>query len=418
MRPPIVVILVFTCLLQGLAFCADPRELNAQGVKACESGDYATGIKLLVEALKLAPNDRTIARNLSGACRTLGADQFNRNEAENAAATLKQGLAYLPRDPSLRKDLVSVLVGRAAGLLNNKDYARAQLAADEALGLDGENAFAHCLAGDIAYALQDLPSARTHWQAALKSDPGRKDIADRMKQAAKEQTAERNFSKMEAYHFDIRFDYQALGGGMYDIRKFLIEAYEKVGQDFGIFPEYPIVVILYKENDFRMVNDVPEYAAGLYDGKIRVPLNFARYPLATIKGVLFHEYSHAVVHEAAGPSCPIWLNEGIAMREMNGPLPVNTDALRKALTRGALLSLDRISDPRGAWRDPESVRLAYAQSWIMTEYLFSRWSNSQIKDLLLRIKQGGFFAPLLQEYMNRTPAQFEAEWKSYARGRL
>jgi hypothetical protein len=106
------------------------------------------------------------------------------------------------------------------------------------------------------------------------------------------------------------------------------------------------------------------------------------------------------------------------MREMNDQLPVNADPLRRALSQGTVLSLDRISDPRGAWRDPDKIGLAYSQAWIMTEYLFSRWSNSQIKDLLESIKRGDEFAKFLQERFNRTPAQFEDEWKSYARGRL
>jgi tetratricopeptide (TPR) repeat protein len=411
------VTLIFTCLLYGSSFCADKSELNTQGVKACEKGDFAAAVDIFIDALKLAPSEQTIAKNLSGACRSLAAEQYNHGDAPKAAATLKQGLSYLPRDPLLRTDLIVVLINQGSALLGSKSYARAQECASEALELDEGNAVAQRLAGDIAYALQDLSSARTHWQAALKADPGDTNVANRLKQLGKEQNAERNFSKMEAYHFDIRFDYQALGSGMYDIRQFLIDAYEKVGQDFDIFPQYPIVVILSKENEFRMVNNVPEYVAGLYDGKIRVPINFKRYPLPTIKGVLSHEYTHAVIFEVAGSSCPIWLNEGLAMREMDGQLPVSAEPLRRSLNSGAVLSLDQLTDSR-TWRDPQKVWLAYAQAWIMTEYLFSRWSNSQIKDLLGRIKQGGSFVPLLREYMNRTPAQFEEEWKAYARGKL
>jgi tetratricopeptide (TPR) repeat protein len=410
--------LFFAVLIILPSFSADKTELNAQGVKACERGEYKEGVGLFIDALKLAPNDQTIAKNLAGACRTLAARRNNHGDMENAIAALRQGLAYLPREASLRKDLVVVLVNQGAAFLNNKDYARAQQAASEALQLDNENPLVNSLAGDIAYARQDLAAARGYWQAALNADPANENIAHRMKQLQKEQNAERTFSKMEAYHFDIRFDYQTLAGGVCDIRKFLMEAYEKVGQDFELFPEYPIVVILYKENEFRMVNNVPEYVAGLYDGKIRVPVNYTRYPLATLKGILFHEYTHAVIHDLAGPGCPVWLNEGIAMREMNDQLPVASEALRRAMKQGTLLSLDQLGDPGGAWRDPNRVPLAYAQSWIMADYLFSRWSNRQIKNVLLRIKQGSAFSAVLQEYMNRTPAQFDEEWKAFARGKV
>ena len=130
-------------------------------------------------------------------------------------------------------------------------------------------------------------------------------------------------------HLDIRFDYQALGNGIYNIRDFLMEAYEKIGQQFGRYPTYPITVILYREHEFRMVNNVPEFVAGIYDGKIRIPVNFSRYPLSTLKGILFHEYTHALIHDLAGASCPIWLNEGIAMKMMHSQLPVASAPARQ-----------------------------------------------------------------------------------------
>ena len=204
------------------SFPADKAEINAQGVKAAEQGDYRAAVGFFIDALKLSPNDQTIARNLANACRTLASEYYNHGDMNNAVATLKQGLSYLPREPLIRKNLVAMLINQAAAFLSSKNYAPAKQAVSEALELDEENPMANCLAGDIAYALQDLASARDRWQWALKAAPTNKDIANRLNRLGKEQNAERNFSKMEAYHFDIRFDYQALGSGAYDIRKFLI----------------------------------------------------------------------------------------------------------------------------------------------------------------------------------------------------
>ena len=166
------------------------------------------------------------------------------------------------------------------------------------------------------------------------------------------------------------------------------------------------------------MNNVPGWVAGLYDGKIRIPVNFSRIPLATLKGIIFHEYTHALIYDLCGAACPIWLNEGIAMREMNAPHLVMTKVLRRALSSGATLPFDRLNDIKGVWRNASIAPLAYAQSWSMVEYLFNRWSNSRVKKMLLRFKQGASFATILRKEMNRTPAQFEEEWKNYARERL
>lgn len=177
-------------------------------------------------------------------------------------------------------------------------------------------------------------------------------------------------------------------------------------------------VILSGESDFRMVNNVPDFVAGLYDGKIRVPVNYSRFPLPALKGIIFHEYTHALVYDLAGSQCPIWLNEGIAMREMDAPGLAATDILRRTLSTGSTLTLDQMSDRTGTWCNPARINLAYAQAWIMAEYLFSRWSCSHVKRMLLRFKEGTSFAAILRDDMNRTPDQFEKEWQRFALERL
>jgi hypothetical protein len=191
-----------------------------------------------------------------------------------------------------------------------------------------------------------------------------------------------------------------------------------VGQDFNRFPQYPIVVILSSEKDFRMVNNVPDFVAGLYDGEIRVPVNFAKVPLSTFKAIIFHEYTHALIYDIAGQACPIWLNEGIAMRQMRSTDLVATDLLRKALISGNVIPMEKLNDRSGIWNNPEYVNLTYAQSWIMAEYLLSRWNYKQMIEILLRLRSGDSFETIIQKDMNRTMLQFAVEWKTFGLARI
>jgi hypothetical protein len=313
---------------------------------------------------------------------------------------------------------VFAYVNFGAAALHVKNIPNAQQAASEALMLDPQNTSVYCLAGDVAYEKHDLNAAEEYWKQAKISSPNNKTIDQRIKKLQGEKRVERSYSQMKAYSFDIRFDYKTLGQGVCDLREFLMEAYEKVGQDFNKFPDYPIVVILSSETDFRMVNNVPDFVAGLYDGKIRIPVNFTKVPLSNLKAIIFHEYTHALIYEIAGTSCPIWLNEGIAMRQMRNDNLVSTDVLRKAIQSGTLLSYEQLNDRSGIWNNEMYVSLAYAQAWIMAEYLFTRWNYLQIKTVLLRLKQGESFETVIKSSMNRTLAQFDEEWKLFARSRL
>ncbi|HEX2957186.1 MAG TPA: peptidase MA family metallohydrolase [Chitinispirillaceae bacterium] len=396
----------------------DYASLNKLGVDAFKSGDLKAATEHFYNALKYSPDNSQIKNNYAAACRSLAADYSKRNDWTGIIEILSKANSFVPENTDVRNDLVFAYVNFGASALYVKNLAGAQHAASEALLLDPQNTSVNCLAGDVAYEQHDYDAAEKYWKQAKASSPNNKAIDKRISKLKGEKRVERSYSQMKAYHFDIRFDYKALGQGVYDLREFLMEAYEKVGQDFNQFPEYPIIVVLSNENDFRMVNNVPDFVAGLYDGKIRIPVNFAKVPLSTLKSIVFHEYTHALIYEIAGTSCPIWLNEGIAMRQMRNDNLVSTDVLRNAIQSGTLLSYQQINDRSSIWNSEAYVSLAYAQAWIMAEYLFTRWNYLQVKNVLVRLKQGESFETIIQSSMNRTLAQFDEEWKLFARNRL
>ena len=414
-RLPTVLILLFSISV----FSEDNiSSLNKMGVEAASRGDYEKAVTIFADALKIAPDNQIIIANLSASACKWAIHTYRCNNSEKAMLILRNGLSLLPNDNALRNELTAILVNRGIEFLKRRDFQQARTMADEALQINSNAPEGLCLAGDIAYARHDLTSAQRYWQSALTVSPSNTEIKNRLDRVQKDRTAEQSFSRTTAYHFDIRFDYMALSGGLYDIRSYLMEAYEKVGQLFGRFPEYPITVILYGENEFRLVNNVPEYVAGLYDGKIRIPINFSRYPTTLLKGILFHEYTHAVIHDLSGGSCPLWLNEGIAMMTMHTQSPFSTGVLKQAITSGAVFSLSQLENITAVWRNPHTVQLAYMQSWMMAEYLFHRWSSSSIKQILAGFREGRSFQPVLIKQLNRTPEQFDQEWKTFARSRL
>ncbi|MBN1758918.1 MAG: hypothetical protein JW863_11400 [Chitinispirillaceae bacterium] len=408
---------IFVLTAVRVLYSADVATLNKQGVEACNREEFEKAVPLLIDALHASPGNPTISKNLSAAGCALAYRQDHNGSPDTALATLRNIYSLIPGNSAVRNALVALLVNQGTIALRDNCLSNARHYTDEALLIAPANATACCLAGDIAYRQNDLPAARAFWEEARKSEPSNRFVAQRLERVGKDLDTERSFSSTEASHFDIRFDYRNLGNSIFDIRDFLMEAYNTVGQDLNLFPSHTVAVILYGEHEFRMTNNVPEFIAGLYDGKIRVPVDFSKYPLTTLKGILFHEYTHAVIHTIAGPSCPLWLNEGIAMREMKMPLPVQSDLVRRALSSGTTIPYAQLGD-QSVWNDPSQVFLAYAQSWIMAEYLFHRWSNSQIRELLSRCKKGTPIETIMKEELGRTPEQFDREWKEYAKSVL
>ena len=123
----------------------------------------------------------------------------------------------------------------------------------------------------------------------------------------------RDFFQSQGSHFTILFEGpadEAIARRALDI---LEEAYFRVGTALYTFPERPITVVLYTEQQFRDVTRSPQWAAASYDGRIRVPMRGALEQSAELERVLGHEFTHALVQTIAPSGVPTWLNEGLAV---------------------------------------------------------------------------------------------------------
>ena len=93
----------------------------------------------------------------------------------------------------------------------------------------------------------------------------------------------------------------------------LDRAYWRIGQLLGTYPSEPIAVVLYTGEQFRDITRSPSWAAGAYDGIIRVPMRGALDNAEELDRVLVARV-HARARSARSPSrgVPAWLNEGLA----------------------------------------------------------------------------------------------------------
>jgi hypothetical protein len=81
----------------------------------------------------------------------------------------------------------------------------------------------------------------------------------------------------------------------------------------GTFPNEPIAVVLYTQEQFVDITRSPSWAAAAFDGRIRVPMRGALQNPAELDRILCHELTHAFVLSVAPRSVPQWLNEGLAL---------------------------------------------------------------------------------------------------------
>lgn len=253
----------------------------------------------------------------------------------------------------------------------------------------------------MSYYMRDDP-ARSLLNAeaglSLREDADLRMLYDK---ARRERSAKQSYVNESSSHFKVVFDGYEHGGISREVIGILEDAYKAVGNDLGHFPQGPVTVILYTEKDFFDTTRAPGWAGGIYDrfdGRIRIPVRGAEGQKALLKRVLFHEYTHAVVHSIT-PRCPLWINEGLA-EYFSGDYPKKI---------GQVIPLNSL-EHSFTWIRGDKVIIAYWESYSAVSYLIEKYGLYRMKDLLFLLSKGSDLNTAFSGVFPVTYSDFTARW--------
>jgi len=204
-------------------------------------------------------------------------------------------------------------------------------------------------------------------------------------------------------HFTVSFEGPAEEALAAEALASLDRAYWRIGQLLGTFPGRPIAVVLYTAEQFRDITRSPSWAAGAYDGTIRVPMRGALGKQAEMDRVLAHEFTHAVVRSLASRGVPTWLNEGLA-----SALESDSLAWAEARVAGAdPIPLRALATGFGRF-DGAQAQIAYATSALTAGRMLAEAGGPAIVNLLRDLGEGQDFDAAFLHRMQRSFADFQA----------
>jgi tetratricopeptide (TPR) repeat protein len=275
---------------------------------------------------------------------------------DKAASIFADALRHTPRDPSLHMG-----AGVAAHLRGHDDEARTSLM--RALELEPRYTAASTLLGEIAYQQGDVELAIHIYEQALKFAPTSLPIRNALKawhaDAAKERRVDGPFS--------IAFDGPAEARLATHANAVLDAAYWRIGKALGAYPSQPIEVIFYTQKQFHDLTGAPEWAAGLFDTRIRIPVQGALAEPRTFDRVLTHELAHAMNAGIAAHGVPAWLHEGLAQYLEQADV---SRAEQRWRASGTLIPLEYLQDGFSRF-DARQARVAYDQSLVAASVLMT-----------------------------------------------
>ena len=322
-----------------------------------------------------------------------GWDHLDAGRPREAAAAFEEALRRTPQEPVL-------LVGAAlaAHLLGRSDEARRYLV--DALRIAPALTPASVLLGEVLYRTGDLDGAIATYQQALAHAPEHPQITAKLEAWRKEAALHDRFGRKLGDHFTVLFEGPAEAALAQKAVEILDAAYWRIGTALFTYPAEVITVVLYTREQFRDITQLPDWAAGAFAGRIRVPVRGALENPAEFERVLAHEFTHALVRSLVARGLPRWLDEGIAMHfEPGAPPPRARPGLPLTKLEGSFAGLPSAD-----------ARQAYDQSAAAVAFLFERAGAPAVVNVLSDVGTGVPFARAFERHVHMSYEAFQAEW--------
>ncbi|MBI5971320.1 MAG: hypothetical protein HY884_09230 [Deltaproteobacteria bacterium] len=398
---------------------AQPRSMSpvisitVQGVdlgaasEAIKSGDHEKAAALLRESLKKTPGSEEIKKALAGSLNELGVKSSRAGDIAAAKGYFTEAFSY-HQEPVLLQNLANAKISL-------KDYK----GAIETLDPVSKEPYAKLLLGDIYYRLGvesyqygKVDDARAYFEKSFDMNPVDANVRDALEQLKAEHKVESKMNQTDGSHFTVKYEggENAVTGHVISI--LLEEAYFKVGTDLGLYPDDRIEAVLMMKETFWNVTGSPSWAGALYDGRIKLPAGGITEKTHLLEQVLFHEYTHAVVHRLSGGKAPVWLNEGLAQMEEGKDDGRYRDDLRGFAEKNydkhdmALRPYERSF----MGLNSNQAEQAYLFSLSATQHLMREYGAFSAGKILANLKAGKNIEQAFQESIYISYADFQRSW--------
>jgi len=268
----------------------------------------------------------------------------------------------------------------------------------------------------LRLAEQELSGSRTSsslrlMEQARNLDPADEKLKNRLEGIKRESDREEGFSERRGSRFNVKFEGGENAVSGHVIAILLEEAYRVVGAELSYYPDKPISAVLYSKEVFRDITRSPAWAGALYDGRIKIPVGGITEKTDKLEAVLFHEYTHAVVHRISGGRAPTWLNEGLAQYLENK----REEDYATLLAAVALAGGVRLNRLEGSFMrlDQQNAAVAYSVSLSATEYIIREYGVYACRRILEQLGSGKDMDEAVNNILFISYEELQDGWQRY-----
>lgn len=381
-----------------------PVDLNPETYQLLKTDQWEKAIEKLTETYETTASDPNLKYYLAYCCEQLAAIAVKEKRLKDAINQLESAVQYVNDQPRL-------YMGIGGCYLSLSLYEEAEEAFSQVIQLQPNHFTAHKMLGEIYYLTNNMDDARTHWEKALEIKPDDEYTKKRMTQLKK---YDRMAGDLET-EVDAMFSVSFNGTRKPELRELVLTLLEeisrRVGQELNLYPKRQIPVILLTNQAFFDITGSPQWAGGVYEGHIKVPVD--HYDAKLLRVVLAHEYVHAVIFDRISFRCPWWLNEGLA-QYLSGDRWGNNRKLQLAaqfIKEGNVPRLEELPGNLLRSGDTKGVQIAYALGLSAVQYFVDNYGISDMQYVLDLMAEGKDFGSVINQITGYSFAEFQENWK-------
>ncbi len=326
-----------------------------------------------------------------------GWDALRAGQGQAAADAFREAIALDPKNARLHLG-----AGTAAFLQRRDADAKAEL--EKALTLDSRLTRARAQLGQTLRRLGDLQGAINAYEVVVAEAPDDPAAAETLDRWRREAELHDRMRRAVGDHFTVSFEGPGDAALADEALASLDRAFWRICDVFGAFPPASVPVVLYSGEQFRDITRSPSWAAGAYDGTIRVPMRGALEQSQELDRVLAHEFAHALIRSLATRNVPTWLNEGLASALESDHLGWAESIIGKG---GAIPSLTVLQTSFGKLTG-DQAHVAYATSALAARRLLDEAGGAAVANLLRDLGEGIDFETAFLHRIQRSFADFQA----------
>jgi tetratricopeptide (TPR) repeat protein len=317
-------------------------------------------------------------------------------QADVAAGAFRQAIASDPGNARLQ-------LGAATAAFMQRRDEDAKRALDRALTLDPKLAGADLLMGQVLHRMGDLPAAIRVYEK-LANDSTAKATLERWR---RELELQQKMQQTVGDHFAVSFEGPPDDPLAAKVMQSLDRAYWRIGTVLNTLPNVTVPVVLYTTQQFSDLTRSPSWAAGAYDGTIRVPMRGAPDNETEMDRVLAHEFTHALVHTLSATAIPTWLNEGLATALESDDL----EWAEQIVGKSGGVPLDVLRSSFGRLSDAQAA-LAYASSAVTVHRMLEEAGGLAVANLIRDLGDGAEFDAAFARRIQRPFDEFQRSLRS------